>query len=497
MPANGLINITPKHCVCWPMLRGYAALAPAASDAEQDEIERVIAEQDFQLVKGTAVAPDHPPVAFEQKLANRDWPCYRHDAWRSSTTSAVAPDPLKMEVLWSTKLADWPDGGRSPLIDDWRENPFVHGLVTAPVVVGRSAFVALPDRHQVVALDVETGKEQWRYTVGGRVDTPPTITRGLCLFGSKSGWVYCLRADSGELVWRLRAAPIDARIVAYGQVESPWPVPGSILVVDDTAYFAAGRQPLADGGILMFAVDPATGDIRWTERLDTVPTKNFYGSSGLEFDNFDLLAREGNQIAMSRWFFDVGGSELTCKPRDTFARLTTDGLNVVIPRRPWSYAPRHQTRTAADRPEERPLCVFKGNSLIGCRQDLQTVYRRDYDKDTVDDFKLTWLTGWDLGRNSRNPDVDAFRTDRTSHGARWSEKMLADGKPGRVAAMTLAADTLLIAGPGIGLAAVSPEDGKIVGQCDVAEPIWDGMAVAAGKIFLSTTDGKVICVGSR
>ncbi len=29
MPACGLINVMPKACTCWPMLRGYAALAPA------------------------------------------------------------------------------------------------------------------------------------------------------------------------------------------------------------------------------------------------------------------------------------------------------------------------------------------------------------------------------------------------------------------------------------------------------------------------------------
>ena len=28
-PANGLLYTFPKHCVCWPMLRDYAALAPA------------------------------------------------------------------------------------------------------------------------------------------------------------------------------------------------------------------------------------------------------------------------------------------------------------------------------------------------------------------------------------------------------------------------------------------------------------------------------------
>ena len=29
VPANGLIYALPKHCICWPMLRDYVALAPA------------------------------------------------------------------------------------------------------------------------------------------------------------------------------------------------------------------------------------------------------------------------------------------------------------------------------------------------------------------------------------------------------------------------------------------------------------------------------------
>ena len=44
-------------------------------------------------------------------------------------------------------------------------------------------------------------------TAGGRIDTPPTIADGLCLFGSHDGWVYCLRAADGRLAWRFRAAP--------------------------------------------------------------------------------------------------------------------------------------------------------------------------------------------------------------------------------------------------------------------------------------------------
>jgi outer membrane protein assembly factor BamB len=52
------------------------------------------------------------------------------------------------------------------------------------------------------------------------VDSPPTIYKGLALFGSADGYFYCLRLADGALVWRFRAAPLDRRTVAFGQVES-------------------------------------------------------------------------------------------------------------------------------------------------------------------------------------------------------------------------------------------------------------------------------------
>ena len=85
---------------------------------------------------------------------------------------------------------------------------------------------------------------------------------------------------TGEMVWRLRATPDTERIVAYGQVESAWPVAGSVLVMDGRAYFAAGRQPLADGGIFLFAVDPLTGERDWVHRLDDMPQKKRHAEHG-------------------------------------------------------------------------------------------------------------------------------------------------------------------------------------------------------------------------
>ena len=52
------------------------------------------------------------------------------------------------------------------------------------------------------ALDATDGHSLWAFTAGGRVDSPPTMVRGLVLFGSADGWVYALREADGVLAWR-------------------------------------------------------------------------------------------------------------------------------------------------------------------------------------------------------------------------------------------------------------------------------------------------------
>ena len=266
--------------------------------------------------------------------------------------------PRELKIAWTADAGR--PARRRPIAEDWRQNYFIRGPVGPPVVAGGSVYVARPDAHQVVALDATSGNVRWTFTANGRVDTAPTIHRGLCLFGCKSGWVYCLRADDGGLVWRLRAAPLDERIVAYGQIESPWPVPGSVLVVDDVAYFAAGRQSLADGGIRVFCRRAGHGQGPLGASGSTAcRRRQFYACSGLEFDNFDLLHREGDAVAMSRWLFDRTSGEMTCAAKIGFARLATGGSGgVMFPRGAWSYAPRNETERSKERPFLRPLAVF-------------------------------------------------------------------------------------------------------------------------------------------
>ena len=155
------------------------------------------------------------------------------------------------------------------------------------------------------------------------MDTPPTLDRGRCLFGAHDGWVYCLNAADGSLAWKTRAAPADTKIPAYGQLESLWPVPGSVLVLGDLAYAAAGRHPMCDGGVQVVALRVETGETAWRRALTEVPLTKWYGPKlstdnkvkvGLDFEPVDLLVRDSDKVAMSRWRFDPatgeGGLEL-------------------------------------------------------------------------------------------------------------------------------------------------------------------------------------------
>lgn len=164
-----------------------------------------------------------------------DWPTYRHDAKRSGTTTN--PVNAKVKPKWTAKI-----GGR----------------LTSPVIAGGTVYVAQVNTHTLHALDEATGNTKWTFTAGARIDSPPTIYRGRIVFGATDGWVYSLTTD-GQLAWRYRAAPLDRRTMAYEQLESLWPVHGSVLIRDDIVFCVAGRSNFLDDGLRLIRLDLASG----------------------------------------------------------------------------------------------------------------------------------------------------------------------------------------------------------------------------------------------
>ena len=229
MPCNGLLYAPPHNCACYPeaKLFGMNALAPA--NASRDLPAEV--SDEGRLERGPAYEniSDAPP-------ADTEWPTYRHDAARSGFLKQDVA--AKLNTAWKTDF---------------------DSKLSSVVVAYDKLFVAEVDRHALHALNAETGEKAWSFTAGGRIDSPPTIHKGRAIFGAADGWVYCLRASDGELAWRFRAAPRDERLMAFEQLESVWPIHGSVLVENDVIYFVAGRSNFLDSGMRFFRVHAETG----------------------------------------------------------------------------------------------------------------------------------------------------------------------------------------------------------------------------------------------
>jgi outer membrane protein assembly factor BamB len=216
MPCNGLLYVPPNPCFCYPgvKLTGFNALAPA--DGMGRSAQKLSPAKRIERGPAYDQAPD---LATSSAASTEDWPSYRHDGRRTGATSCqVGPQVLEH---WRVRL---------------------RGRITPPVISCERVYVATKDEHTLNVFHAENGRTLWQFTAAGRIDSPPSVCGGLVLFGCADGSVYCLRATDGELVWRFKAAPSDQRIVAFGQLESPWRVHGSVLLKDGIAYCTAGRS---------------------------------------------------------------------------------------------------------------------------------------------------------------------------------------------------------------------------------------------------------------
>lgn len=298
VPANGLVYSHPHACGCFSeAVRGFVAThsRPAPKQSSNDEY----------FVRGpaygTATLPPHdgPPV----------WPMYRSSASRGGTINASIPQTLT--TRWSATVVT-----ASEAVDSAEWTLRVGNPISAPVISRKRVIVADVQGHRVTCFHRESGSLLWDHFTTGRVDSPPTVYGGLCLFGAHDGTVTCLNATTGEVVWKRSIAPSPERMVAFGQLESPWPVAGSVLIQNGLAFVAAGRAPDADGGIHVSALQPETGAVAWS----TLLKDNVIGLA-------DYLVGDGTSVYLANCRIDVqDGSAETLDLDDPHLRGGKAGL---------------------------------------------------------------------------------------------------------------------------------------------------------------------------
>lgn len=259
-PADGLLFQGENSCWCRPYMIGLNAMNGAQWPAPPDG---------DRLVKHAA-APAAASAATDDQ-----WPQYMQSPWRGNWN----PAPLgggQLKQAWTRPPEK--SSAHALIRDEWNDLFMAQSRTVTGVSVAEGVAVyAMVHQGEVVAVDPASGKEKWRVGLQGRIDSQPTIHRGLVLVGTRTGWVHALNRDTGQLVWQFRAAPFEHLSAANGQLESVWPVSGAIAVTDAGAIVIAGRHSEIDGGLFWSVLDPMTGALKasgvWASELVESPRK--------------------------------------------------------------------------------------------------------------------------------------------------------------------------------------------------------------------------------
>ncbi|UCE46910.1 MAG: PQQ-like beta-propeller repeat protein, partial [Phycisphaerales bacterium] len=343
--------------------------------------------------------------------------------------------------------------------------------------------------------------------VAGPVDSPPTIYGSMAIFGCRDGCVYALRLSDGGLIWRFRAAPAERRTVVRDRLESVWPVHGSVLVVNGTVYFAAGHSSYLDGGIRLYGLDAATGNVKCRTRLS---------SDGASKDGAmpDVLISDGKSITMRFRNFDLSLKE-TGRPRPAMIIANTGLLEDCWGHR-WNW-------TLGGGDTFGKLLAFDATVAYG----VQTYYTflkhdRSMWPDTHDGHLHQKYSRYVPGqfptgtrlfarvndsgegralqrRQNRTLEANSHKWNRKSSiqyramvligdvlfGAGWkdSEKIFAEGPDSENDSV---------------LQVISAADGTTLRQYPLeAEPVFDGMAAAHSRLYLTMKNGKILCMAGK
>jgi len=465
MPANGYLYVPPDTCRCYGSgkINGFFALS------ERNSWE------DVELVPETERGPAFGKIAArrggEPSRAGQ-WPTYRADGERSGAASCKVP--AAPTVQWRARIGP---------------------TLTAPVVAGDRVYLADRDAFTVHCLNAADGTPAWKYLANGPVDSPPTIYKGLCLFGCGDGSVYCLTAETGELAWRFKTSKIERRVGHEDRLESPLRVHGSTLVQADTVYFAAGYSSNLDGGIRLYGVDAFTGEKRCQGALASGP----WGNDGQWGFLGDILVSNGQTISMRNATFNAELEKTKGRPR----LIATTGLleDSWFHRMGWQGS--GGTGQLAVFDEGRSVSV--ASPYTGLKQRRKGKYEQfnqvGHFHQKFTRYQAEWF-----------PVGTTVTAKRGRRAEAWSKDVTLQPR-----AMVLAGDKLCLAGwldaVVVELKTGYPKDparpdprdsvlriysadkGEQVSEAKLpSEPVFDGMAAAYGRLFLSLKSGEILCL---
>ena len=346
----------------------------------------------------------------------------------------------------------------------------------------------------VRCLNASTGIKAWSFVADGPVRYAPVLVGKLIFFGSDDGFVYCLKSETGELVWRKRLGPRDWRIPGNGRMISLWPVRTGLVVDNDIVYAAAGLYP--SQGVYAAALNVRDGSFVWQQKLNVSPQGYMLSSETMLF----VPTGRGNPVGLDRAtgrliksFSGVGGAFAVLLDNELFSGPGNDG-----------------TLTSNTLEASGRLASFKGKSMAASpshsflldKNGIRSIDRIAYRKAGVDALSATKQ----IDLLKRELSKKGLTIKRRAFLQRQLGKLgdiLDDAKRARITSVKWSikasdrsqiialANCIITGGFGI-VEARSLVDGSVKWSAKI-KGTARGFAYSVGRLFVSTDTGDLFC----
>lgn len=454
-----------------------------------------------------------------------DWPTYRFNSARGGATAETVGPQLYLHGKFMPAAAPkpaWPAPSE--------EMPRSHSDNAFHVAVANgSAYFGSSVTNKVYSVDVTTGTVDWTFFAEGPVRFAPTVADGRIYFGSDDGYVYCVNAYDGSLVWKYRAGPSDEKIVGNGRIISIWPVRTSVLVDDGQVFFGAGVFPFE--GIYICALDAKDGSVIW--KNDTIgdrPHDLEWG--GISPQGYVIVSDDALYVPSGRSMpaaFDRKSGRLLFyaspggKRGGTWAMLDAANSELIAgvdsSGTPNKYT--YEARTGARRGyafgwflgidlvlTQRFAYVLNRNGIYGIdraeyydavkKVTRSQVKRKDLGKE-LDELKKKLQDADKETGKKLNEQINAIT--RTVSDLSAEERQLKESsfkwRYGRkdLCSLIMAGEILYAGGEGL-LVGINAKTGKEVWKTDVSGKAI-GLAASDGRLLVSTDKGPIYCFGEE
>ena len=446
-----------------------------------------------------------------------DWPTYRHDIARTGCTPESLTAPLTLHWVYTPihpPRPAWSGPGESPREGFILRHRVIFDDAFQVAVAGNLLYFGSSTDHKVCALDVTTGQQRWSFFTGGPVRLAPTVWNGRVFVGSDDGFVYCLSAADGQLLWKIRGGPKDEKLLGNEKMISRWPIRTGVLVSDGTAYFGAGIFPHEN--VYLYAVRVNDGQLIW--KNDTISEQNA---------NRNDLSPQGYLLASSTQLFVPSGRALPA----AFERAT--GKLIFIRKYGWRaeeaggviggtyalladeqiYTGTQYHLLALDQKTGKTgfawfpgrLLTIAGNmAYMASGSEIVSMNRLEYAKASGERNSLEYKIKSLQSKVARPQGDERQKAEQELKAAKETLEKLRQENitpsinwqlPSQCDAELIVCSNLVLAGGDDEAIAINRQDGKVEWSTKV-DGKARGLAAANGHLYISTDKGKIYCFDS-